>query len=119
MIFTNLVLIAAGIVLVGAILVISSQAFQFIFAYSVNESGIVVQLFHVIPIYRIPFRSIKKLYEAPFYEVALVPGMHLFTRPFGRRVVIDMGDKWPKFAFLTPINPTSFIEEIKRHLSNA
>jgi hypothetical protein len=119
MIITNFSLIIFGVVSVIAILCISSQVFKLIFAYNVSDSEIIVQLFHALPIYRIPFRKIEKIREAPMYEVALVPGMHFFTRPFGRRVVIEMLDTSIRYAFLTPSDPGAFIAEVKRHMTNA
>jgi hypothetical protein len=59
----------------------------------------------------------KEMHEAPFHEVALVPGVHLFTRTFARRVVIEMRDKWFIFAFLTPDDPAAFIADVKHHLT--
>jgi hypothetical protein len=117
MLLTHLALIAVGLILVGALLILASRVFKLIFSYSVRETEIVVLLFHAVPIYRIPFHVIETLHEAPVYEVALIPGMHLFTRPFARRVVIEMRDRWAKYAFLTPNNPTEFIADIKRRMA--
>jgi hypothetical protein len=114
---TNVLLIALGVTVVGLILVSATQSFRFVFAYTITDDKIIVLLFHIVPIYIIPFDKIEAVREATFYQVALVPGMHLFTRPFGRRVVIEMRDRWAKFAFLTPSNPAAFIADIKRRIT--
>jgi hypothetical protein len=110
----NVGLILLGIATIGLFLVLAAQAFLLIFAYEVTKEQIIILLFHIVPIYTIPFSKIKAVREAPFHQIALVPGMHLFTHPFGRRVVIEMRDRWAKFAFLTPSNPAAFIADIKR-----
>ena len=115
MILKNILLIAVAVMVMGLLLAGAFRLFRLLFSYRIADDGITVLLFHIIPIYRIPFRKIKQLREASVYEVALVPGMHLFTRPFARRVVIEMRDTWVKFAFLTPDNPAAFIADIKRH----
>jgi hypothetical protein len=117
MLLTHWALITVGLTLVAALLILSSQVFKLIFSYSVRETEIVVLLLHAVPIYRIPFYVIETLHEAPAYEVALIPGVHLFTRPFARRVVIEMRDRWAKYAFLTPNNPTEFIADIKTRIA--
>jgi hypothetical protein len=113
----------ANLILLTIVLVVMSLLFfgmgglpKLLLSYKVTESDIRVLLFGAIPIYWIPFRKIKKIHEAPFHEVALVPGVHLFTRTFAKRVVIEMRDKWFIFAFLTPDNPTEFIADVKRRL---
>jgi hypothetical protein len=113
---TNLLLIALGVVVIGLMLGVATQAFKLIFKYKITNDKIVALLFHVVPIYIIPFGRIEGMRQATFYEVALVPGMHLFTRPFGKRVVIEMKDRWAKFAFLTPSDPTAFIDTVKRRM---
>jgi hypothetical protein len=57
---------------------------KLLLSYKITDSDIRVLLFGAIPIYWIPFRKIKEMHEAPFHEVALVPGVHLFTRTFAR-----------------------------------
>ena len=116
---TNMLLILLGLTVVGLFLGLASQAFRLIFSYKITNDKILVLLFHIAPLYTIPLNKIEGLHEASFYEVALVPGMHLFTRPFGRRVVVEMRDRWAKFAFLTPSNPAAFIADVKRRLASS
>jgi hypothetical protein len=116
---TNPMLIVIGMSLVAIVFVLASQTFKLIFAYKLMDDRIVVFLFHVLPIYVIPFHKIDRMREAALYEVAAVPGMHLFTRPFGSRVVIEMRDRWARFAFLTPSNPGAFIADIKRRMTRS
>lgn len=108
--------IAVGVILVGILLLLSSQVFKLVFSYSIREKEIAVLLFHAVPIYTIPYSKIVKMHKATFYEVALVPGVHLFTRVFARRVVIEMRDRWFIFAFLTPKNPSAFIGEVEEKM---
>jgi hypothetical protein len=119
MVLTNLLLIGLGVLIVVFILIVSTQVFKLIFEYQIADDEIIVLLFHLAPIYRIPLRTVETLYEAPAYQVALIPGMHLFTRPFGRRVVVEMRGRWARFAFLTPTNPAAFIADIKRRMKRA
>ena len=80
MVVANLILITIALV-VMVLLFFGMGALQTgLFSYKITDSDIRVLLFGIIPIYWIPFRKIKKIHEAPFYEVALVPGVHLFTR---------------------------------------
>jgi hypothetical protein len=89
-IFDKVVIITAALAVIGLLLVGSSLIWRLLFSYQITDKDIRVLLLHAIPIYRIPLRKIKELHQAPLYEVALVPGMHLFARPFARRVVIEM-----------------------------
>jgi hypothetical protein len=100
-----------GVVLFGMM-----GVWRILFSYEVTDKDVRVLLFHVLPLYWIPFRKIVKTHEAPFHEVVLVPGVHLFTRTFARRVVFETRDKWFVFAFLTPDNPAAFIADVKRHM---
>lgn len=118
MITDNLLLLAIVIPLMALGLFLLFQLFRLFFSYKITDKDITVLLFHFLPIYRIPFEKIVEMHSAPFHEVALVPGMHLFTRVFARRVVIEMKDRWFIFAFLTPKDPDAFISEIKKHLAN-
>jgi hypothetical protein len=113
----------ANLILLTIVLVVMALLFfgmgalpKLLLSYKITDSDIRVLLFGAIPIYWIPFRKITEMHEAPFHEVALVPGVHLFTRTFARRVVIEMRDKWFIFAFLTPDNPAAFIADVKRHM---
>jgi hypothetical protein len=117
MLLEHLAAIAIGVIIVALLLLLSSQVFRVIFSYSIREKEIAVLLFHTVPIYTIPYGKIVKMHEAPFYEVALVPGVHLFTRVFARRVVIEMRDRWFIFAFLTPADPGAFMAEVKQRMS--
>jgi hypothetical protein len=113
MLLEHLTGIAVGVIFVGLILLLSSQIFKLIFSYSIRETEIAVLLFRAVPIYTIPYSTIIKVHKASFYEVALVPGVHLFTRVFARRVVIEMRDRWFIFAFLTPTDPDAFIADVE------
>lgn len=115
---SDYILIFLTVVSMGTVLYLFFQLFRLFFSYKITDKDITVLLFHFLPIYRMPFEKIVKIHSAPFHEVALVPGMHLFTRVFARRVVIEMKDRWFIFAFLTPENPDAFISEIKKHLAN-
>lgn len=114
----NLLVIAIAILLIGVLLYVFLQLFRFFFSYEITNKDITVHLFHFLPVYRVPFRKIVDIHTAPFHEVALVPGVHLFTRPFAKRVVIEMKDTWAffKFAFLTPNNPDAFISEVQKQM---
>jgi hypothetical protein len=116
MVIANLVLITIALVVMAILFFAMGELQNQLFTYKITDSDIRVLLFGAIPIYWIPFRRIKKMHEAPFYEVALVPGVHLFTRTFARRVVIEMRDKWFIFAFFTPDDPAAFIAEVKNHM---
>jgi hypothetical protein len=119
MVVLNLILITLSLAAMGLLLFGVWQVLpKFLLSYEITSSHIQVLLFRTIPIYWIPFKKIKEMHEAPFHEVALVPGVHLFTRMFARRVVIEMRDKWFIFAFLTPDNPTEFIADVKRRFPN-
>lgn len=113
MVVENLLLLAAVIPSMALGLFLLFQLFRLFFSYKITDKDITILLFHFLPIYRIPFEKIVEIHSAPFHEVALVPGMHLFTRVFARRVVIEMKNKWFVFAFLTPENPDAFIAEVK------
>jgi hypothetical protein len=99
----GLLLIACTLVVMGLLLFAMGGLPRLLLSYQIRDRDIRVLLFNSIPIYWIPFRKIVRMHEAPFYEVALVPGVHLFTRAFAQRVVIEMRDRWFIFAFLTPI----------------
>lgn len=109
----NLLLLVIVIPLMGFLLYAGLQSFRLFFNYEITDKNIVVYLFRVFPIYRIPFEKIVKIYSAPFHEVAIVPGVHLFTRPFAKRVVIEMRERWFIFAFLTPEDTEGFIQKVK------
>jgi hypothetical protein len=114
-IIEKIILIAAALAVMMLLLFLAGRLPQLLVSYKITDRDIRVLLFHTLPIYSIPFGKIVKMHEAPFYEVALVPGVHLFTRTFARRVVIQMRDKWFIFAFLTPENPAAFIADVERH----
>src|SRR5450631_484651 len=116
MVVANPILITIALVVMALLFFGMGAVPNLLLSYEITNSDIRVLLFGVIPIYWIPFRKIKKMHEAPFYEVALIPGVHLFTRTFAKRVVIEMRDKWFIFAFLTPDNPAAFIADVKRHM---
>ena len=115
--FDGVPLIAATLAVMGLLLFLMSQIPGALLSYQITENDIKVLLFRSIPIYWIPFHTIVKMHEAPFHEIALVPGVHLFTDVFAKRVVIEMRDRWFIFAFLTPGNPGAFIAEVKRRLA--
>jgi hypothetical protein len=119
MVLNNLMLIAEALLVMGVVLAGMILIWRALIAYRITDRDITVLLFHILPVYHIPFDKIKRIHEAPFYEVAFVPGMHFFTRPFARRVVIEMRDRWVIFAFLTPDNPVGFIADVKKHLVGA
>src|SRR5262245_46900994 len=98
-------------------LFITQRFFRALFSYEITDKDITVRLFHALPIYRIPFKKIVNIRSAPLHEVMLVPGVHVFTRPFARNVVIEMKDRWFIFAFLTPDDPDAFIAAVKRRLA--
>ena len=112
----NLILLTIVLVVMALLFFGMGALTKLLLSYKITDSDIRVLLFGAIPIYWIPFRKIKEMHEAPFHEVALVPGAHLFTRTFARRVVIEMRDKWFIFAFLTPDNPAAFIADVRRHM---
>lgn len=114
MILENLQLLAIVILLMGLALYALLFLFRLLFAYKITDKDITVLLFHIVPIYRIPFTKIVEMHSAPVHEVALIPGMHLFRYPFGKRVVIEMRNTWFKFAFLTPSDTEAFIAEVKK-----
>ena len=91
--------------------------FRNLFSYEIREKDILVRLFRVMPIYKVPFDKIVAIRNARVHEVALVPGMHLSTRLFARRVAIEMKDRWFTFAFFTPDNPNAFIAEVERRMT--
>ena len=107
---------AITFIVMGAVLFAMLGIWRILFSYEITDKDVRVLLFHVVPLYWIPFRKIVKMHEAPFHEVALVPGVHLFTRTFARRVVFEMRDKWFIFAFLTPDNAAAFIREVENHM---
>ena len=114
-IIEKIFLIATALAVMALLLFLAGRLPQLLVSYEITDRDIKVLLFHSLPIYSIPLRKVVKMHEAPFYEVALVPGVHLFTRTFARRVVIQMRDKWFTFAFLTPDNPAAFIADVERH----
>jgi hypothetical protein len=116
MVAANLILITFGLVVMGLLWFGMSQLPKLLLSYEITQSDVRVLLLHAIPIYWIPFRTIVKMHVAPFHEVALVPGFHLFTRVFASRVVIEQRGRWFPFAFLTPDNPTAFIAEVENHI---
>ena len=113
----NLLLISGALALmVTAFYLALDQLPRLLISYKISENHITVFLLRTIPIYWIPFRKIKALHVRAFYEVVLVPGVHLFTRLFAKRVMIEMRDKWFIFAFFTPDNPDAFIAEVKKRM---
>ena len=110
----RLLLVALIILSMGVALTLALQLFRLLIGYKVTDKDIAILLFHLVPIYRIPFRKIKKIYSAPMYEVMLIPGLHFPSRVFSRRVVIERRNTWFKFAFLTPKDPDAFIADVKR-----
>ncbi|WP_292530886.1 hypothetical protein [Methylocystis sp.] len=92
--------------------------FRLIFSYEIRDRDILVRLFHFLPLYKVPYNKIVAMRVAPVWEVALVPGMHLPTRPLAtRRVAIEMKDRWFIFAFFTPDDPDAFIAEVKSRMT--
>ncbi len=114
----GLLLIIFSLAVMGLLAVTVEGLWRHVFAYQITDKDVRVLLFNRLPIYRIPFHKIVKMHEAPFYEVALVPGKHFFTRTFAKRVVIETKNTWFPFTFLTPDNPTAFIADIKKHISH-
>ena len=117
MLFERIIFLAATVALMGLAAFIFFYLFRLIFSYEIRDKDILVRLFHFLPLYKIPFSKIVAMRVAPVWEVALVPGMHLPTRPLAtRRVAIEMKDRWFIFAFFTPENPDAFIAEIKKRM---
>ncbi len=112
----GILLIAGTLAVMGLLFVGYVLVWRVVFAYDVTDEHVTVLLFGRIPIYRIPFRKIVKMHEAPFHEVVLVPGKHFFTHMFGRRVVIETRDTWFPFTFLTPDNPAAFIAQVENRM---
>jgi len=110
------VVILIAVVTMALCLFVGYHSFKWFFSYEITDKNITVRLFRTIPIYRIPFEKIVKMRVAPIYEVMLVPGVHLFTRPFAKNVVIEQKNRWFIFAFLTPENPDAFISEIQKRM---
>jgi hypothetical protein len=69
----NKILIALGVILVGLILVSATQAFRLIFEYKITNDQIIVLLFHVVPVYIIPFDKFEGVHEATFLRLRLSP----------------------------------------------
>ena len=114
----NLVMMAIVIPAMALLLYVGLQSFRLIFSYKITDEGIIVYLFHILPLYKVPYNKIVAMRVAPVWEVALVPGMHLPTRPLAtRRVAIEMKDRWFIFAFFTPDNPDAFIAEVKKRMA--
>jgi hypothetical protein len=113
----NLLMLALVIPLMALLAYAGLQVFRLLFRYEITNKDIVVYLFHFLPIYRVPFNKIVAIHNRPLHEVMLVPGVHLFTRPFARNVVIEQKDRWFIFAFLTPENPDAFIAEVKKRMA--
>lgn len=110
------IIILMGVATMALCAVVGYYSFRFIFSYEIRDKDILVRLFHFFPLYKVPFNKIVAMRVAPVWEVALVPGMHLFTRPFAKRVAIEMRDRWFIFAFFTPKNPDAFIAEVKKRM---
>jgi hypothetical protein len=109
--FFAITFVVMGIVLFGVM-----GIWRILFSYEITDKDVRVLLFHFVPFYWIPFNTIVKMHEAPFYEVVFIPGKHFFTRMFGRRAVIETRDTWLPFTFLTPDDPTAFITEVEKHM---
>src|SRR3989344_7779707 len=113
----NLIMLAIVIPLMGLAAFAFFYLFRLIFSYEIRNNDILVRLFHFLPLYKVPYNKIVAIRVAPVWEVALVPGMHLPTRPLAtRRVAIEMKDRWFIFAFFTPTDPDAFIAEIKKRM---
>lgn len=110
-------MLAIVIPLMALLLYGGLQCFRLLFSYEITDKNITVRLFHVLPIYTIPLNKIVAMHVAPVWEVAIVPGMHLFTRPFAKRVVIEQKERWFIFAFFTPENPDTFIAEVRKRMA--
>lgn len=119
MLLERIIFLAATVALMGLAAFAFFYLFRLIFSYEIRDRDILVRLFHFLPLYKVPYNKIVAIRVAPVWEVALVPGMHLPTRPLAtRRVAIEMRDRWFIFAFFTPENPDAFIAEVKKHLAN-
>jgi hypothetical protein len=117
MILERILWLAATIAVMGLAAFAFFYLFRLIFSYEIREKDILVRVFHFLPLYKVPYNKIVAIRVAPVWEVALVPGMHLPTRPLAtRRVAIEMKDRWFIFAFFTPNDPDAFIEEVKKRM---
>lgn len=106
-----------GVATIAICAVAAYYSFRLFFSYEIREKDILVRLFHFLPIYKVPYNKIVAIRNAPFHEIVLVPGMHLATRLFARRVAIEMKNRWIIFAFFTPENPDAFIAEVKKRMA--
>lgn len=118
MILERILWLGGTIALMGLAAFVLYRLFRVLIAYNITDKSIDVLLFHFLPIYKVPYNKIVAIRVAPVWEVALVPGMHLPTRPLAkRRVAIEMKDRWFIFAFFTPHDPDAFVAEVKKRMA--
>lgn len=116
MLYERLIFLAVIILSMGLVAFVFFRLFRLLISYRITDKDIKILLFHFIPIYKIPFTNIEKIYEQKFHEVFLIPGWHFPSMIFSKRVTIELKDAWFKYVFLTPKDTNSFIQEIKRFI---
>lgn len=90
----GLIAITIGLVGIAVLLFLGFKVFRLLVGYEIADDSIKVLLFHYIPIYKIPFTNIEKIYLQRFHEVVIVPGWHFPSRIFSRRVTIELKNSW-------------------------
>lgn len=106
-----------GLLLAAFVLVVFLNLFKLLFGYKITEHGVSIVLLHLATVHTIAFGKISKVRTAAFHEVALIPGIHLPSRLFGKRVVIETtGNSLFRHYFITPKDPEKFVEMLRKKI---
>lgn len=90
------------IVILAAVLLLALGflLFRLVFGYEIEEDILHIKLFHHFTIKRIERADIQSIKQVPFWKTMLVPGFHLVSRMFAKRIEIETKEGWT--IFITP-----------------
>jgi hypothetical protein len=95
---------------------------RYVYNYKLQDSGIRIMLFRIIPLVLIPYNYIKDIRRVTWVSYYKTIGigvyLHCPSRIWGHHVLIeDKKKRISRYTLITPDNPDEFIAEVKKHLS--
>jgi hypothetical protein len=110
----NLVTVALGaLILLGFVLF----GLRFVYGYRIEDRDVAIVLFHVLPLYRIPFDNIEEIRKASLPELATGGfAMRLGNRLTWQGVLIVKRSGWPRRTVITPSDPDAFVRLVEAGL---
>jgi hypothetical protein len=116
--FSKILLILLFVCLTIIIAWLFFKGLKLLFSYRLTDNSVQVVFLKLFPIWQIRFDNIKQIEIVSFGMAALVPAIHMFTKPFADRVALYYKKGWFIGLYITPDNPSKFVRELEIKMTN-